>query len=352
MYPNSFGSRFVVHSFGESHGPALGAVIDGCPAGLEIQMEQIEYNMQRRKPGSSSVVSARSESDQFEILSGIYQNKTLGTPICMIVKNHNAQSEDYKILETQKRIGHADQVWQQKFGHSDLRGGGRSSGRETLSRVLAASVAQQLLQKLFPQLKIIAYSSQIADISLSPSQELELHKKWNDLPNSIEAQKHIDSFATRLPNTEANSKVQSLLEAAKQDGKSYGGCVSVIMQGVPAGLGQAVFHKLKADLASALMGIGATCSFELGEGSNSSLQEGSEFHQDKQKSVYGGIQGGISTGENIYLKLYFKPTSSVLDVAKKGRHDPCIVIRAIPVVEAMCNLVMADHALWQRSDRL
>jgi chorismate synthase len=339
MSANSFGSRFVVTTFGESHGPALGVVIDGCPAGVSFDHELLTQELARRRPGGA-LVSGRQEADLPEVLSGVFEGKTLGTPIAIIVRNQDARSKDYEQIAT--RTGHADDVWRQKFGHSDPRGGGRSSGRETVARVMAGAVARMVLGELAPGLQIQAFAEQIGPEALT-SEELTAAAAMTPT--------QIDAFPARFPSARASTRITSLLEDAKRDGKSYGGRALVRATGVPSGLGQPVFHKLKADLASGFLGVGATSAVEIGEGVEASQAEGSEFHASSL-GQYGGIRGGISTGEPIEARVSFKPTSSVLDVAKKGRHDPCIVPRAIPVLEAMMALVLVDHLLWAKSDRV
>ena len=318
MSANQFGNRFVVTTFGESHGVALGVVIDGCPAGVRFDLDLLKADLEKRRPGRVQTTSSRNELDIPEVLSGVFENKTLGTPIAVIVRNTDQRSQDYEQIQTQARAGHADDVWKLKFGHSDHRGGGRSSGRETLCRVIAGSVAQMCLNHLFPQLKIKTQMTQVGPLVV----------------------------------TDQNSQeIEALLLNAKAQGESYGGIAKVEILGLPSGLGQPVFHKLKADLASAVMSIGATQSVEIGDFADVS-QPGTEFHSTQNQSQYGGIRGGISTGEKVSLQVTFKPTSSILDVAKKGRHDPCIVPRALPVLEAMVRLVILDHILWQKTDRI
>ena len=340
MSANSFGQLFKITTFGESHGNALGVVIDGCPAGIDFNHELMLANLKKRKPGQSSITTSRPEMDLPEILSGVFENKTLGTPICIIVRNFEQKSEDYNHIKSIPRIGHADDVWISKFGHVDHRGGGRASGRETLSRVLAGSVAQMLCLKLQPKLEIKAYVSQIGDYKLSAEERAEV---WTT---------NIESFATRFPSVEKNNQLVTLLETAKIQGESYGGQVEVQIKNIPVGLGQPVFHKFKSDLAFAMMSLGAVTSFEFGAGAKSSDQKGSDFHQHMLSDSYGGIRGGLTTGEIIYFNMAFKPTSSIKDVAKQGRHDPCIVPRAVAVVEAMTWLLLADHLLWGRLDRI
>lgn len=340
----------MITSFGESHGTALGVVIDGCPAGVKFDDELLKRELARRRPGrhgkAVSVVSDREEADAPEVLSGVFEGKTIGTPIAIMVRNVDARSGDYKVIAKEPRPGHADDMWRGKFGHSDHRGGGRSSGRETVCRVMAGSVAQMLLRHLAPQLRVRAFADQIGPIRLTA----EDHQAWEA---HIKNGGSVDDFQTRLPSVDKNAEVERLLQDAKQNGKSYGGVVELWIDAPPAFLGQPVFHKLKADLASAFMSVGATASVELGDGGDVVSAEGSVFHRrSPEESPYGGIRGGISTGERIRMRVAFKPTATVLDVAKKGRHDPCIVPRAIPVLEAMAYVVLADHILWARTDRV
>ncbi|OQW50421.1 MAG: chorismate synthase [Proteobacteria bacterium SG_bin7] len=321
MSASRFGNRFVITTFGESHGAAMGVVIDGCPAGVFFDEKLLISELDKRKPGVSQITSGRKEADVYEVLSGVFEGITLGTPIAIIVRNRDTKSEDYNDLKSNFRAGHADDVWQNKFGIRDHRGGGRSSGRETISRVIAGSVAHMVLNDFGIKLNVSSFAKQIGPVNLNENESV------------------FD-----------NREVQELLLKAKEDGRSYGGIAEVIVENLPANLGQPVFHKLKADLASAYMGIGATIGVEFGEGFEATKEEGSKWHYEGQ-SGYGGIRGGISTGEKINVRVAFKPTSSVLDVARKGRHDPCIVPRALPVLEAMTYLVLVDHVLWSRTDR-
>ncbi|MCB0389990.1 MAG: chorismate synthase [Bdellovibrionales bacterium] len=326
---NSFGQIFKIHTFGESHGPAMGVVIDGCPAGLEWQEDILRNNLQKRRPGQSEIVSGRNESDDFEILSGVFQAKTLGTPIAIVVKNRDAQSQDYidknGLQKFSNRVGHADDLWFEKFGHADFRGGGRASGRETLSRVIAGSVAEMLVKQLSPETSVKSYVHAIADFTVDDNKSTPLEKQ---------------------------EPVVNFLMKAKEQGKSYGGIAAIEVEAPPKYLGEPVFKKIKSELTAAYMSVGASCGVELGAGFKSTMAEGSEFHNRNQQEVYGGIRGGMSTGENILFKIAFKPTSSVNDVAKKGRHDPCIVPRAVPVLEAMTYLVLADLLLLRRLNRI
>lgn len=308
---NTFGHNFRITTFGESHGPAMGVVIDGCPAGLNFDDELLRTNLRRRRPGQSSIVSDRKEDDAFEILSGVFEGKTLGTPITLVVRNQDARSKDYEKMIA--RPGHADDVWKNKYGISDPRGGGRASGRETVSRVLGGSVAQMVNLALAPDLKVEVWIESIGPIGLT-------------------------KYEQETP------ELERLLEGAKVSGESYGGWMVVEVHAAPAGLGQPVFRKLKSDFAQAILSIGAVNSFTLGKEIFDSTK-GTDFHGVETVAQYGGIRGGISTGEPINCRISFKPTSSILEVAKKGRHDPCILPRAVPVVESMIHLVLADHLL-------
>ncbi|MBY0470884.1 chorismate synthase [bacterium] len=324
MSGNSFGTRFVLTSFGESHGPALGAIIDGCPAGVTFDSDLLAHEMLRRRPGTLdpltglSLTSSREEPDLVEVLSGIYEDKTLGTPIAMLVRNRDSRSQDYANIGA--RAGHADDQWLQKFGHADPRGGGRASGRETAARVMGGAVAKMFLKAVLPKFRIEGKAVQIGPIEI------------------------------RGP--EDQKRVAELLVQAKETGKSYGGTAELLLQGVSQGLGQPVFKKIKAELAGAMMSVGAVCAVEIGDGFAATEAEGSDFHRQDRAARYGGIRGGITTGEPILIRVGFKPTSSVLDVAKAGRHDPCIVPRAIPVLEAMSALVIADQLLLARGDQV
>ncbi len=339
MSANSFGQHFRVTTFGESHGVGLGAVIDGCPAGVRFNQERFEWWLKRRRPGHA-LTSQRQESDVPQILSGIFEGKTLGTPIAALVLNQDARSQDYEQIKQEPRRGHADDLWKLKFSHSDHRGGGRASGRETLARVMAGSVAEMFLKEVLPELKVVAFVSQIGPIQLKTEDRSVVDK--------LIAEK-VDLYQARFPGSQG-AEVEALLKQAQAEGQSYGGKVELHIKALPVGLGQPVFHKFKSDLASALMGIGATNSIEFGLGFHAGEISGTEFHQSTP-DVYGGIRGGITTGEPLALSLGFKPTSSILDTAKRGRHDPAIMIRAVPVVESMAFLVIADHMLWQRLDR-
>lgn len=336
MSANAFGNILKISTFGESHGPAMGVIIDGCPSGMKFDMELLKKNLERRRPGQSSITTSRNEQDTPEVLSGVFQDKTLGTPICIIVRNQDQKSTDYEQIKIEPRIGHADDTWKEKFGHIDYRGGGRSSGRETVCRVMAGSVAQMICKKLQPELMLKGYAFQIADFILSADEVQSVFKT------------DIDQFKTRFPSKK-DSDIEKLLISAKEKGESYGGTVEVQVQNCPVGLGQPVFHKFKSDLAMAMLSIGATNSFHFGSDND---QPGTTFHSSMSSENYGGIRGGITTGDPIKFRVGFKPTSSIKDIAKKGRHDPCIIPRAVPVVEAMTWLTLADHLLWKRLDQI
>jgi len=353
MSANRFGQLFQITSFGESHGGALGVLIEGCPAGLPVNDVLLHNFLSRRRPGQSAAVTARQESDTPEILSGVLNGVTLGTPIAVIVRNVDARSQDYKDINENLsqgtlpvRPGHADDVWRDKFGHSDARGGGRSSGRETVARVIGGAFAQMFVQHVSPETQIVVFPRQVGPL--------------------IVADKDVQPQSALGVSTHVKNEIENMLTGLKAEGDSVGGIGEVWVQTPPKNLGQPVFHKLKSELAAAFLSIGATTGLELGDGFSLVNRRGTEVHQPKADAdgvsegvgedlpfnSYGGIRGGISTGETIAMRVAFKPTSSILDVAKKGRHDPCIVIRALPVLEAMTWLVLADHLLWQRLDRV
>lgn len=347
MSGNIFGSRFSVMTFGESHGVALGAVIDGCPAGVNIDPTIIQREMQRRRPGAiatpqEGIVSPRNEGDRFEILSGVYEGRSLGSPIAMIVRNTDQKSEDYESIRSQPRQGHADDVWKNKYRHLDHRGGGRASGRETVGRVLGGAIAKMFVTQMMPRCEVIGFSNQIGPIKLT-------NDDYSFISTGVYSP---DDFTARFPSPR-HAEVRELLINARAQGESYGGVAEVWIKNPPANLGQPVFSKFKATLAEAMLSVGATAGIEFGEGFSVAEATGTTFHSGLgSQAQYGGIRGGITTGESISFRVAFKPTSSVLDVAKQGRHDACIVVRAIPVLEAMTWLTLADHILWARQDRI
>jgi len=360
MGANTFGTYFQVTTFGESHGSAMGAIVDGCPAGVPFSWELLNEKMVRRRPGFFPWMSSRKEPDKPELLSGVFEGYTIGTPIALLVKNMDHKSEEYHSIKNKPRPGHADDLWTKKFGRRDYRGGGRSSGRETIGRVLGGSIAEMFLKQIYPHLKVKAVPVQIGPF---------IREKINVINDNIDAS--IDKTQNNWFGVQTKA-VEEFLVQKKNEGLSYGGTIELRINHPPPGLGQPVFRKLKSDLASAFMGIGSCYEVSLGDKQSNlgdkksnlvdktkkekegglSQEEGSKLHGLKSASIYGGIRGGISTGEPIIFQMKFKPPASVLDVAKKGRHDPCVVPRALVVVEAMAQLVIADHVLWSRQDKL
>ncbi len=356
MAGNTTGKLFCLTTFGESHGEAIGGVIDGCPSGLKIDMDFIQNELEKRKPGQSFLTTKREETDKVEFLSGIFNGKTTGAPIGFIIKNIDKKTEDYEFLKDIYRPSHADYTYEKKYGVRDYRGGGRASARETAARVVGGAVAKIILKN--SGINIIAYVSKIGDI--------ELEKDYKIL--NFE---QIEKSLVRCPDKETSEKMINLIKNIKDEGDSIGGIISCVVQGVPVGLGEPVFDKLQADLAKAMMSINAAKGFEYGAGFKSSGKKGSE-HNDSfviedgeiitKTNNSGGIQGGISNGQDIYFNVAFKPTPTIkkeqqtidkngkkVIFSGKGRHDVCIVPRAVPVVEAMTAIVIADHFLRFKS---
>ncbi|ATH09195.1 chorismate synthase [Halobacteriovorax marinus] len=327
MRGNKFGKLFSFVTFGESHGEALGVVVDGVSAGLDFDLEDLQLELDRRAPGRVAGTTNRKEADRAEVLSGVFEGKTLGTPIAVIVRNTNQRSGDYDKLKTEYRPGHADETTQSKYGIRDHRGGGRSSGRETLSRVIAGYFAGLMI----PKINISAYISKMGPFEAS----------LDDLKNAK------DIAPYNFPLTEKNEEIKKYLLKLKAEGESVGGRISIHVTGVPKGLGEPAFDKLKADFAKGLLSIGACVSFSFGLGEEMANLKGSEVSSKREN--FGGIEGGISNGEDIFLTTTFKPTSTIGEKAKEGRHDPCILPRAVPVVEAMVKCILADHLLRQRA---
>lgn len=354
MAGNSFGKLFKLTTFGESHGEALGGIIDGCPAGLSLDLDQIEFEMMRRKPGQSKIVSQRKEADQVQFLSGIFEGKTTGTPIGFIIPNTNQKSEDYAHNKESYRPSHADYVYEKKYGIHDYRGGGRSSARETASRVVGGAVAKQII----PHITINAFVSSVGEVSID--------KPYQELDFSL-----IESNVVRCPDPLVAEKMEALIIATKKEGDTIGGTITCVIQNVPIGLGEPVFDKLNAELGKAMLSINAVKGFELGSGFCAALMKGSQ-HNDlynsngsTQTNRSGGIQGGISNGMDIYFRVAFKPVAtllqkqevltrqgSIVEQQGKGRHDPCVVPRAVPIVEAMAALVIADFYLMHKTSKL
>jgi chorismate synthase len=325
MPGNSFGMMFKVTTFGESHGEALGVIIDGMPGNIPVNLDHLKLELKRRAPGQHKVHTDRLEEDNPEVLSGVFENKTLGTPITVIVKNTNQRSKDYDLLKDQYRPGHADLTTKQKYGFRDHRGGGRASGRETLARVIAGYFAGLVT----PKISVYAYIEQIGPYRLATSP----------------ANHSVDRGEINIPDPELTNTVINFLEDCKKNGESAGGIVSVSILNCPQGLGEPVFDKLKADLAKAMLSIPACTGFALGEGFNFASKLGSEISTKPES--FGGMEGGISNGHEIHFKISFKAPSTVGEKAKNGRHDPCVVPRVVPVVEAMAKIVIADHFLRQ-----
>ena len=329
MSGNSFGQLFKVTTFGESHGEALGAVIDGIPAGLEINKDDLDRELRRRAPGQHAVHTSRKEDDVPEILSGVFENRTLGTPITIIVKNTNQRSQDYDKLKDTYRPGHADKTTMMKYGIRDHRGGGRASGRETLARVIGGYFAGLIL----PSVSFYAYIEEVA------------HFKLSHPPKDHS----VDRGEINIPDKKISDEVIGFLKACKEKGESAGGIVTLSIQNPPQGLGEPVFDKLKADFAKAMLSIPACIGFSISSGFELARLPGSHMSADSRN--FGGMEGGISNGEEILLKMAFKAPSTLGEKAKSGRHDPCILPRVVPVVEAMAKIVMADHFLRNEAYR-
>ncbi len=352
-----FGKLFQISTWGESHGGTIGVVVDGCPAGLEITAEAIQKELDRRKPGQSKITTQRKEADTIEILSGVFEGRTLGTPIAMHVHNTDARPEAYDELKDLFRPSHADYTYEAKYGLRNWQGGGRSSARETIGRVAAGAIARQILQQACGA-TVLAYVEQIYNVraKIDPAQV------------SLE---DIESNITRCPDIQSAEQMIKVIDEARKSGDSVGGVVAAYVKGLPAGLGEPVFDKLTADLAKALMSLPATRGIEFGLGFDAIHLKGSQHNdafvlkddQIRTKTNHsGGIQGGISNGEPLFLRVAFKPTATInfeqqtltrdhqaYSLRAKGRHDPCVIPRAVPIVEAMIHLVLVDHYLRQQT---
>lgn len=354
MAGNTFGNIFRVSTFGESHGKAIGGVIDGCPSEIELDLEAIQHDLNRRKPGQSAIVTQRKEPDEVEFYSGIFEGKTTGTPIGFAIHNTNQKSQDYGHIKDSYRPSHADYVYDKKYGFRDYRGGGRSSARETASRVVAGAIAKQFLKGV----EIQAFVSQVGNMSLN--------KNYTELDLSL-----TETNDVRCPDPEMAAKMEEYIKSIKKEGDTIGGIITCVAKNVPIGLGEPVFDKLHAELGKAMLSINAVKGFEYGSGFEGVKMKGSQhndqFNNDgSTKSNYsGGIQGGISNGMDIYFNVAFKPVATVIQgyetidkegntikTQGKGRHDPCVVPRAVPIVEAMTALVLADYALLNRTIKL
>ncbi|QOI96381.1 MAG: chorismate synthase [Flammeovirgaceae bacterium] len=355
---NSFGTLFRITTFGESHGPAIGVVIDGCPAGLGIDEDFIQSELNRRKPGQSKITTQRKEDDSFQILSGVFEGKSTGAPITLLIENTDQRSKDYSHLEKTFRPSHADYTYQTKYGLRDYRGGGRSSARETAARVAAGAIAKLLLNKA--GIEIQAYVSQVGEIKAPPYTQLDL----SDTESNI----------VRCPDPATAENMIALIDRVRLDRDTIGGIVTCVIKNTPVGLGEPVFDKLHAQLGKAMLSINAVKGFEYGSGFDGVTLRGSqhndEFVNDKgtirtKTNHSGGIQGGISNGEDIYFNVAFKPVATIMQdqqsvdsegnevtVSGKGRHDPCVVPRAVPIVEAMAALVLADFLLLSKLSKI
>jgi len=354
MAGNTFGNLFRVSTFGESHGKAIGGVIDGCPSGIVLDMAAIQKDLDRRKPGQSAIVTQRKEPDEVEFFSGVFEGKTTGTPIGFAIHNTNQKSKDYGHIKDSYRPSHADYVYDKKYGFRDYRGGGRSSARETASRVVAGAIAKQFLKGV----EINAFVSQVG--------ELKLEKSYLDLDLSLTETNNV-----RCPDLETAAKMEAYIKSIKKEGDTIGGIITCVAKNVPVGLGEPVFDKLHAELGKAMLSINAVKGFEYGSGFDGVAMKGSahndQFNSDgSTKTNYsGGVQGGISNGMDIYFNVAFKPVATVIQAYEtidkegntvktqgKGRHDPCVVPRAVPIVEAMTAMVLADYALLNRTIKL
>jgi chorismate synthase len=357
---STFGKIFKIATFGESHGVGIGVVIEGCPAGVDFDPAFIQSELTRRKPGQSRITTQRKEADEFEVLSGVFEGKTTGTPIAMIIRNEDQRSKDYSHIAAQFRPSHADYTYQVKYGTRDYRGGGRSSARETAARVAAGAVAKLLLTNL--GVNIQAYVSQVGN--------LKVDKPYTELDLSL-----TEANAVRCPDPDIAEQMFNYIDGIRKQGDSVGGVVNCVITGTPAGWGEPVFDKLHADLGKAMLSINAVKGFEYGSGFEGVAMLGSQhndaFYINEKDEVRtrtnysGGIQGGISNGEDIYFKVAFKPVATIMQdqesidqhgdaaiVQGKGRHDPCVVPRAVPIVEAMAALVLADFYLRNKSSQI
>jgi chorismate synthase len=352
MSGNSFGRLFTVTSFGESHGPALGCIVDGCPPGLLLSEADLQGDVDRRRTGTSKFVSQRREGDAVRILSGVFEGRTTGTPIGLLIENTDARSRDYEKIKDRFRPGHADYTYQQKYGFRDYRGGGRSSARETVMRVAAGAIARKFLAERLGA-RIYGYVSQVGPITLEPVNP----------PFAYE-----NPFF--CPDPSRIAQLEALLWEVRGAGDSVGARITIIATGIPPGLGEPVFERLDADIASAMMGINAVKAVELGAGTLSAGQKGSEHRDELTPQGFlsnhaGGVLGGISSGQDIITHVTFKPTSSIqvpgrtinlagepVEVATTGRHDPCVGLRAVPIAEAMLAIVLMDHYLRHRGQNM
>jgi chorismate synthase len=355
---NNYGTLFRISTFGESHGPAIGVVIDGCPAGLVIDEAFIQAELDRRKPGQSKITTQRKEDDTFKILSGVFEGKSTGTPICIVIENQDQRSKDYSHIQNTYRPSHADFTYDAKYGFRDYRGGGRSSARETAARVAAGAIAKLLLKTV--GVEIQAFVSQVGELKAAHYTQLDLSKTEDNI--------------VRCPDASTAEKMIALIDQVRLDRDTIGGVVTGVIKNTPVGLGEPVFDKLHAELGKAMLSINAVKGFEYGSGFEGVTLRGSQHNDEfyteagkiKTKTNHsGGVQGGISNGEDIYFNVAFKPVATIMQdqpsvdkdgnettVSGKGRHDPCVVPRAVPIVEAMAALVLADFYLRAKVNRV
>lgn len=356
---NSFGEIFKLTTFGESHGPAIGGVIDGCPSGVALDLGLIQSELDRRKPGQSKIVTQRKESDTVQFLSGIFEGKTTGTPVGFVIENENQKSKDYSHIKDQYRPSHADFTYQEKYGHRDYRGGGRSSARETACRVVAGAIAKQILLKKGIQIR--SFVQRVGGI--------EVITHYSDLDLSA-----VDANIVRCPESKIANEMISLIDVTRKKGDTIGGIIQCVIQGCPVGLGEPVFGKLHAQLGAAMLGINAVKGVEFGSGFEGVKLLGSEHNdvfQSKDGKIStktnnsGGIQGGIANGQDIYFNVAFKPVATIMQqqesldrnqndiiVEGKGRHDPCVLPRAVPIVDAMAALVILDNLMLHNAKQI
>ena len=356
--PNTFGHLFQITTWGESHGGGVGVVVDGCPPRIPLTEADVQVDLDRRRPGQSKIVTPRKESDTCQILSGTFEGQTLGTPISIWVRNEDQRPEAYSEMETLYRPSHADYTTQAKYGIRNWQGGGRASARETIGRVAGGAVAQQVFKKFLPKLEIVAFVSQVHDLTAS-------------VPLEKVSYAEVESNIVRWPDSADAERVVALIEKVRAAGDSVGGVVTCIVRNAPVGLGEPVFDKLEADLAKGMLSLPASKGFEIGSGFAGTLLKGSEhndaFVREGERirtltNRSGGVQGGISNGEDIVFRVAFKPVATIAqkqqtvsvtgeaaELAARGRHDPCVLPRAVPMVEAMTRLVLVDHWLRQRA---
>jgi chorismate synthase len=355
---SSFGQLFRVMTWGESHGGGVGVVIDGCPPRLDLSEEDIQRELDRRRPGQSAITTARDEADRCQILSGVFEGRTLGTPISIMVQNKDARPEAYAEMKSTYRPSHADFTYEAKYGIRNWQGGGRASARETIGRVAAGAIARKVMRALSPGFELLAYVNHVYEVTAT-------------IDPATVTMEEVEANAVRCPDAAAAEKMIAAIEKARADGDSLGGVIACVARGVPAGLGEPVFDKLEADLAKAMLSLPASKGFEIGSGFGATRMRGSE-HNDafemrdgKVRTTTnrsGGVQGGISNGENIFFRVAFKPTATIAKeqqtvtaagekttLAARGRHDPCVLPRAVAIVEAMAALVLCDHALRQKA---